>query len=328
MTVLFHNNVLPIFDQNHTKCNSIVVELFQHCNLKCDFCTLSSIPNNKVTKFNPDTILKFIPQIRKSLPYIDTTSKFGICVLGGELFQDQLDYSVYDQFFTQLEYITTGYDCFVEVASNMMFKDREKVLDLVSKHNITLNASFDLVGRFTKPNQIQRAFDNIVWFADHITTDKLSVCFVAHRLNIESVLNNGENKQYFDKLYNHPNISITFGDYISIDDKPQYNVDDELILQFYQYMFDHYPNIQEIVGLSEDTPKRRCKEIHITQTGIDQGHCSVLANQHTHYKEQFFNNLECLNCDYFKKCSFMCYYGYHNLKACWKKILYNKLNNQ
>lgn len=328
MTVLFQNNILPIYDKYHLKCNSILVELFQQCNLACEFCCSIDESGKRATKFDKDTILSFIPLIKRTLPYADQSSKFGICVLGGELYQDRFDYSVYDTFYKQLNEITTGYNCFIYTFSNMIFNDRDRVYDLLSSNNIRLNASFDLVGRYPKQKYLEKAIDNILWFADRPIGDSLfNVCLIANRPNMENIINHGINLQYFDILYNHPNIAINFGDYLPVENKLQYIPDDKLIIEFYKHLYDHYPRVQDLQDLFHHKKKHRCNEIYITQTGVEQWHCSTLTNTYINYKNNFYNTLHCFQCPYFKQCAQMCYKSYYNRKACWKKVIYDRISN-
>ena len=322
-------DIIPILKKHNHKANSIMIELFQDCNLRCDFCGNCNSNDQHEYHFDEKAILKMIDDVAKCLPHMRDDGDFGISVLGGELFQDKYDYRIYDILFGELNNLLKDYPkSRLYTFSNFLFKDAERVYDLLNKHCVYINASFDLVGRYTKPYMVPRVLDNINFFKKRLFPDQkyLSVCVTAHRQNIEAIMHKGENYNTFVDLYNDPLCNIVIGEYLPVKSAPTYTNTAQMLADFYLYLFDNFPKISNFITQSHtESEDKRCNEIYITQRGIHECHSS-LNNKHVfEYKKQFISKMHCFSCEYFSCCSKMCYRAIANMDVCWKKLIYDKM---
>nr|DAE70007.1 MAG TPA: Radical SAM domain protein, CteA SAM binding, metalloprotein, SCIFF [Caudoviricetes sp.] len=325
-------NIIPILKQYNHKANSIMVELFQDCNLQCKFCGNCNNNDQHEYHFDEQKILSMVKDIEQCLPCMVEDGDFGISVLGGELFQDKYNYDVYDVFFEKVNHLIKPYSkARLYTFSNFLFKDAERVYKLLKKHNVYINASFDLVGRYTKPYMIPRVLSNIDFFKTRPIGNQqsLSVCITAHKPNIEAIMNKGQNYEAFERLYNDPLCSIVIGDYLPKKNVPEYSNNSQQLADFYLHLLDKYPKISNFISQQHiEKEDKRCNEIYITQRGVHECY-STLNDKHVfEYKKQFINEMHCLTCDHYAYCSKICYRAMAGMNVCWKKLIYNELNRR
>ena len=329
--------VIPIIaDPTQTElCNDVALMLLGKCNLDCEFC-LNKIEESNYHKFlnqdfDADLILKYLDSLKVFKEHIMDQHDINLTLFGGELFQDRYDYTIYDQLLTGIEEIFA--DCIdstsLSIFSNFLFKDCNRVVELLNKHadkiDITLTMSFDLVGRYTKPYMIPRVLQNYQFLHDHCLV-KPKVTITGHRLNMEAIMNHGENFETFLKLYNDPKTTITFSNYINNPHAQHYKIDGKLLETFWLYMLKHYPKVSNIQGMLNPIPREQSKGCHeLIMIGDTLNRC---CNNVATYLNDYQTKFGCLYCDYYQYCNEICYFSQHNLETCWRKTLFEEINKQ
>ena len=318
---------LDLLSHHPEKFNSILVYAFDDCNMACEFC-ITNAEHNKKVKYNSETFFDYVEKIKKCMPLMRQDGRFGMTLIGGELFLPKIDISVYDSFFSKLRPIV-GDQCGFQIISNFLFDNPNDVLKLVKKHNIKLDLSFDLVGRYTKPYMIKKVIDNLTKILNYDPEFKINVIMTNHVKNIQSIMNCGENFDVFLDLYNNPNVKIQLGEYIDMslwlghEDVWAPSVDQCIL--FFKHLIDKYPHIKDVEQLKKNLQigclnEYRCGEIYISQTKI--GYCT---DDYLARRNKYIHNHMCWTCKYCKCCSFVCYKGCVDFDVCWKKEIYDYL---
>ena len=328
-----NNHVIPIVSEQSELCNDIAIMLLGKCNLDCDFC-LNKVKESNYNKFidqefDPKVVLGYIQHLKQLKDNIVDKNDINLTLYGGELFQDKFDYNVYDQLLTAIEDIFK--DCLdklsIAIFSNFLFKDPQRVVNLLNKHcdklDFNLTMSFDLVGRYTKPYMIPRVMDNFYYLTNNCQV-KPQVTITGHRLNLESIMHKGLNFDSFEKLYNDAAVTITISNYINNPDVPQYAIDGEFLEKFWLFALENYPKISNVQGILHPIPREQSKGCHeLILIGDTINRC---CNNVGSYLAEYQNKFGCLYCEYYKNCNEICYFSQHSFDKCWRKSLFDKIN--
>lgn len=328
-----NKRVIPIVSDQYEKCNDLALLLFAECNLKCKFC-LNDVEESNYhsfagTKFDRDRILHYLDHLRNLRQYIKKDDDIALTLFGGELFQDKFDYGVYDELLTGIEQIFEDVleNVNIDIFSNFMFKDPDRVLNLLNSHSdkldLTLSISFDPVGRYTKPYMVKRALYNFYHIKKHAKFHE-TVTITGHAKNIDAILNHGENFDAWQDLYDNADTRITFTNYINNPAVPDYQVNAEMLSDFWMYMLLHYPKVANIQNIVHPLPKEQSTGCHeLIMMGDTIKRCCENVGNH---KAKFETTFGCLYCDYYEKCNETCYFSQHKENSCWRKRIFEYLD--
>jgi hypothetical protein len=316
----FHHNRDSFYEVIKTKTPTyaeIVVNLFDHCNMRCVFCpqdhtdTLGLSRAEILSKIDP--IVAFVNA--------NPSKEFAFHIMGGELFQDELidagflDY--YSEFIAELlNLCDETKDLQFNFVTNFVFSRTDEVRAFCTKHNLKLAVSYDPTGRFNKA-QLAVFKDNIVSMKDQV---RMIGCTMT-KSSIRMMLDEGD--PYFDYLYS--NFACDW-DYLLPGTEllhPMMPAESEL-LDFYKLLIDKYPlciNIHTFVsdpadGISNAMPCTRGNSFTIfSDNSVPKG-CSgtvILKNKTTQNLggvdiiEKFLDDRNCFQCEYYKRCTFSCF---------------------
>ena len=308
------------YDKNTPQ--EIAIALFGECNLRCSFC----VDNLRfAAKCKPETFKYTIQLFEKAVKYTQK-SNIIVRIFGGELFQDKFDdsiYHAYDDFIKQIiSILKDNYKQYsIEIASNLIHnKKRQQVLDLLTKHSIKLNGSFDLVGRF-KSKKLARLFvENCQFYVQR--NIPIEIGFVASRENMHAIMHRGENIDIFEELYNQ--YSIDF-DYYSPNSHDTRQITEEELSEFILYCYKHYPkldNIQLLINSykRQSTEVYPCPGILIAQNKLIYSCCNFEEASKTYIK-----NKQCFACPHLNYCPHPCIRLMSGHKGCHVKALFDYL---
>lgn len=316
-----HNNTLWIGRRDVAQ--EVGFSLFGECNLRCDFCCDAYRHNNNASIEKIEACLKHYKEVLPTIPrhYIN------VKLLGGELFQDKFDQSIfdaYDSFIGTLieETNRCGKEIQLSTSSNLVFHKRERVLELLQKYNIRLLASFDLVGRFRHQRQVEMFLDNSKYFSSNGIN--FAVAFVATNGNIQSIYNKTNLFKEWEELYNLYPMQFTYYNDVGIE---SYTVYEKDLYDFFCFCLKNYPNIGNVQSLLDEyegkvLPNSYCTgEIWINESLIY--HCCDLKQASIN----LLKNKECLICEYSDRCSGTCNRLFNESNFCHKKAFFEYLES-
>ena len=306
------------YDERSIK--EISISLFGECNMMCDFC----IGNMRHGIKCPDTFDHVIRHVRTVVANT-SKSKFNIILYGGELFHDGIKDSVfgrYEQLVKDIRQIVEDNNkvCDVLFSTNLVHKNTTRVVDLLHRCNIdTINCSFDLDQRFTRPALLARFLKNVDFYQQQ--GFKLSIGFILTKQNIEQFYSQGPLLKHFDNLYQKHTI---YFDYYHPNNRDDSIVDEDEIGAFLCYLDKHYPNIATLQEFK--------KRIQSSNSGcscpasfiIDD----VLIEQCCDFKQvarKYASIKKCFECRYKTMCSHPCIRMMSNGSSCFVKIYYDYL---
>lgn len=319
---------IAILAQHPEPFNSILIYAFDDCNMKCKFCITNAEHSKALVQYNHKTLFDYIEKVRKCLPLMRKDGKFGLTLIGGEIFLPKIDISIYDDFFTQLRPLV-GPNCQFQIISNFLFDKPNEVYALIKKHNIKLDLSFDLVGRYTKPYMVGKVLNNVYDLLSQDKTYNVNVIMTNHNKNINSIMNHGENFDTFIELYSNPRVKIQLGEYIDMSlwlgSKDEWAPSVEQCVVFFKHLINNYPNIKDVQQLKTNLKlgkltEYRCGEIYISSNKI--GYCT---DDYIARRSKYTFSHACWMCKYFKCCSLVCYKGCVDFNICWKKEIHDYL---
>lgn len=340
-TILLHKTeklnekVIPIQAQA-IKCNSLVMVLFDECNLDCGFC-LRKNPDSSYyfetpSKMSRETIMDQLETVRSIKEFITDSNDLSICVVGGELFQDKFDYSIYDDLFNGLAetFCDENTKINISIYTNLLCKDIDRVAQLIQRHqhhlDFTILFSFDLVGRYTKPYMIDRVMHNYKCLTRNYDIF-VNIALTAYCKNIDAIVNQNnplcEQMNFFfeDKDY----CSVIFGDYID-NGSEEYKTTEEDLVKLYTWLIDNHPDCQAILRLLSNLKSEQdhsCNELWVSRDGVRRC-CSNVGDR----KAKFISTVNCFGCEYYQHCQSICFHAYSEHKYCWKQIIYRYLQSK
>lgn len=306
----------------------ITVALFEKCNLCCSYCF--SKRKNMVIDFNK--ILSIPKEIEKDLFPIfkeKGIEQFNITTWGGELFSDDLPDALFDvykkyidiwkkdlkEFNPQLQVQFHWY-------TNGVWRKWERVRDLMGYCSGKLLFSYDAVGRFTKPEQIEllkNSINNLKFFTENIG-------ITLTKRNIQEYIKGDKFLESF------PDIRIDSNYYWPNRDwEKDIATDNDLLDWFLWGIKNKKFNFSTILGLFKgafdipDNKHCKCKNSARYNNGIFTQDCVLKSSivgveNFLNYngkildtKEKFdlrdkifYQKRKCLTCPYFKNCPMGC----------------------
>ena len=331
---------------------TLICELFNACNLHCDFCVKNvEQPDLKLDlKYIVDTLPKdlhktVLPELidRK----VDTLL---FNIYGGEILMDSLG----DEFFDAYRYLRDTFDSMVHqylpnckipctIVTNAVFEKRDRVLKLLNDLNATLNISYDPTGRYRTSEQKRLAQKNIEFFCRY---DKVSmITATMTKPTIEAIIS--EKDPYLSNLPKDLIFDLSYYLPMNNDNDALMPTDDELF-EFFKYCLDHRMfNVSEINSFltqyiyPEVETHSYCHNARITSKVFGKtifNNCcyDMVRNFYSKGEQEYFGDnykyiestkeedrrligrakRQCLLCNWEPKCPGMCYIAilWHGMK--------------
>lgn len=302
----------------------IVVCLFDHCNLTCVFC-----PQEHDSKLGAsrEEILSKVPDIVKWINANNRSTYFKLHIMGGELFQDEWVnagfLSHYQELIDQIrKEVSANKELYFNFITNLVFECTDEVKAFLDKNSLKVSSSYDSKGRFNA-SQFKVFQRNVEIFKSYI--EMFSI--VLTKQNMRAVINGDK---YFDYLYQNFNTDWdSFIPAIESTNESMMPKESEM-LEFYKHLVDHYPKCLNITYFTEpsENNKMSCtrgNNFTVLRDGPVPNGCSgsvFLKDASTKdvwspiIVEKFIEQYNCLECEYFKTCSFTCF-----IKNDYKKIV-------
>lgn len=317
----------------------IVVEFFDHCNLKCVFCWQDHDAKKSIHDIT-DHIEKAIGIMANF-----SNERFDVCMMGGEVFNDDLDdkmFEIYEQEILRIEEYAKANNkvCSYRLVTNLVFENTERVKGLINRLSdagleIRLATSYDPTGRFN-PKTLKSFMRNIVDLKDYIR----EVAFVLTKPTIKSILKDDDEnfKFLYDSGYQ------LFFDYYSpytSSQTPLMTPSDMDLLECFIFLIKNYPNTYPIKDwIDREWNELSCRTSHIILSSGQVGQCRVCGVSDDEYEtpvdlydkremeETFIIRNRCFECEYYGKCSMTCflladYKKRERLTECIYKIIYD-----
>ena len=240
--------MINFYDPHHF---TLICELFNACNLNCDFCVKRSSHQDTTTDIN--YITHILPESLKNtiLPELveRDVNKLLFNIYGGEIFMDSLS----DEYFEAYKYLAEVFEdmvldklpnCHVEFATvtNATFKKKERVLKFLEETNGLTNISYDPEGRYLSEEQKELARENTKFFIDH---DKVSmVTATITKPTIEAIIT--EKDTFLQDLPKHILFDLSYYLPMNVDNEKLTPSDDDMF-RFFKYLLDNRQfNVSEI----------------------------------------------------------------------------------
>jgi hypothetical protein len=306
----------------------IIVILFEYCDLSCLFCNQDHDSISGI-----DSISEKIEEIKLSIDTLLLKGKkeFSIHLMGGELFTDQLD----DKIFQDYENLTNEIRDYCKIknvpvnvcfVTNFIWTKKDRVKSFLDKTGVEVMSSYDPAGRFN--SQTFEVFKkNIQEFKDYITT----VSIVITKPTIDKFIK--KQTPFFDYLYN--NFQVFFDYYGPEKNKELLMPKDTEVRDFMKFMIDNWPNSIPIRGFFSKTKgKMSCMDTYTIMPSGKWGGCG----QYEHLdkvipikmvtEQEWLDSYDCVSCEYFQRCSLGCFMSNHvnsmrTQKECWMKEVYD-----
>ena len=304
-----------LIDQKIITYDELVVNLFDHCNMKCVFCPQD---HNSTEGASRELIMSKVPSI---VNWINTNSRskyFKVHIMGGELFQDywidQGFLKIYKEFIDAINYkVSLDRQVVFNFVTNLVFNNQQAIREFLLTNDLKVSVSYDLKGRFTG-DQKEIFKQNIEFFQDMIEM----ISLVATKQNIQSLLYREDS--YFDYLYSK--FTMDWDSYLpSVKIAEKMMPKESELLAFYKRLVDEYPkclNVQHFLNGKYEN-KMSCTRGNSYTVLFDNSNpagCSgsVLLRDgntkdlgSTKIMENFFEKYNCFECEYYKQCSFTCF---------------------
>lgn len=316
-------DVVPCSDQE------IVVSLFGECNLRCVFCYDAERFDERATVEGIKRRLVLVEEAIKHVnrPHLD------VKVFGGELFQDKFGdeiWDAYERFFSALERLAKQYGktLSIFVASNLNYWScAPKVLELIRNHHIMIRGSFDFVGRFTKPEQVERFFKNGKELV--VNGIPFELAFVATKPNITAIMNpetiEPKLLMVFDWFYYYSTVQFDFYNDVGVEG---YTVTEHELFEFFKYLHQHLPKVltvaTRVANFKSGFVNYRYCNRGIWVDQIVQSACCDFKGQTT----KFVENKGCLTCEHFPYCTGSCVRVFADDSECCIRLFFDWLANE
>lgn len=326
----------------------LIVYLFEHCNLACQFC-----PQNHDSTFGMDAIRDKITNVKLALDSIQIKGKTSckVNIMGGELFSDFVEDKYFEDYKFLIEKIREhsaeiNLPVKIHISTNLVWSDRERVKKLLDEAKIPLFVSYDPAGRFNT-STLKIFYENVKYFKDYI----LQIGCVMTKPSMQKIMS--KNAPHFDELYENFDMFFdTFSMITGLDGEFLSPKDVEL-REFYKFMWDNYPKAEPFAELSytgqnhmscmqtmnvmTDNSITTCgaHEIGVTPYIDNKGVQTreVMSPMEDLVETKWFDDYNCLMCPHMQRCSFSCFLNNHMSKMrtqeeCWLKEVYDYVDQK
>lgn len=317
----------------------VIVNLFELCNLSCKFCTQD---HNSVQGM--DNILGKFDEIIKAITILKKMRKteFAIHIMGGELFDDRVPDSVFDDYYDLVlkvedwakEHGETVYYGFV---SNLVHERIDRVLGLFGRlHAAGINArmltSYDPATRFNK--HTLSVFEKNIPVYEHLL-DNVNVVLTAP--NIRKFLN--RDTPLFDMLYEK--FTIVFDNYQPEKHHAIHTPKDHELRDMMIFLLDNYPKVFPVADYISGNKDLHCNSTYTIYPNGRAGRCTIFLNQ-IHYQQaprtnaqmeaQWMGDFDCMRCEFFERCGMGCFLQHsiidsRTMSYCWLKDVHAHVRN-
>jgi hypothetical protein len=316
-----------------TSTGEIIVILFEFCDLSCLFCNQD---HNSI--FGIDTITQKIDSIKSSIDTLTLKGKteFAIHIMGGEVFSDKLNDSVFDDYEKLTNLIrkycqSKNIPVKVSFVTNFVWNKKERVKKFLDKTGVEVMSSYDPAGRFNTAT-----FDvfkrNIKEFKNYVTT----VSVVITKPTIEKFVK--KQVPFFDYLYKN---FLVFFDYYGPEKNSEFLMPrDTEVRDFMKFMVDHWPNTAPIRDFFSKTKnKMTCMDTFTIMPSGQWGGCGQFERIEKVMpiklltEQEWFDSYNCFECEHFQRCSLGCFMSNHvkdmrTQEECWMKEVYDYVDSK
>lgn len=232
----------PFITNNFNNRLDVELILFSQCNLHCKHCKVKGLNNvfdKKLIIQQGEWAVQAIKSARYKCKHVE------VHITGGELFQDHLDWSVYEEVIGKIETAlkNTKRTYTIGLTSNLTTHRIEDVITMFKKHsNWELSTSFDFAGRFSS-DDLDTWVSNILALHDH-GIRLLPISIVQHLPSLKAI-KKGSSKtlSVFDDLYNSGIFQFEVSDYEDVHKLEEYNPSKDEKFEFDKWFVDNYPDV-------------------------------------------------------------------------------------
>nr|DAE93187.1 MAG TPA: 7-carboxy-7-deazaguanine synthase [Caudoviricetes sp.] len=185
----------PFITNNFNNRLDVELILFSQCNLHCKHCKVKGLNNvfdKKLIIQQGEWAVQAIKSARYKCKHVE------VHITGGELFQDHLDWSVYEEVIGKIETAlkNTKRTYTIGLTSNLTTHRIEDVITMFKKHsNWELSTSFDFAGRFSS-DDLDTWVSNILALHDH-GIRLLPISIVQHLPSLKAIKKGSSKTQSF-----------------------------------------------------------------------------------------------------------------------------------
>lgn len=306
----------------------IIVTLFELCNLSCLFCNQD---HSSVEGMN--TVVDKIDQIKKIITTLQQKGKkdFSIHLMGGELFSDDLDDAIFDDYATLVQLIKAhckeqNIPVTIAVVTNFVWQKKNRIKQFLDTTGIEIMTSYDPAGRFN-PQSLETFKENVLEFKEYITT----VNVVITKPTIDKFLKN--QIPFFDYLYEH--FPVYFDQYGPEKNQKFLMATDIEVRDFMKHLVDHWPKVLPVQGyFSKTKSQMTCMDTYTVMPAGKWGGCGQFEHLDKVIpiklvtEQEWLDGYNCLECEHFNRCSLGCFMSNHvrdmrTQKECWLKEVYD-----
>ncbi len=333
----------PIVENKRSKSSELFVNLFEWCNLNCEFCWQDHSDWTGIEQIK-ERAFDILSACRQEM-----NSHIVINLMGGELFADKIPDYIFDDYFEMARIIDQkfpeGKSFSINWVTNLVYHNTSRVIQLLErleqeKISCRLTTSFDFHGRF-KPANLKIFEKNIYDLKSYVGT----VSVVLTKPNIAELLKN--ESSLFKKLYNS-DFSFYF-DYYSPEKNHKVMLPSELDIQkAFSFLIDNYPNVSPVNSwIKHEKNEMTCQSSSIVGHQGVRGKCRALVDDYLFPKlkttdgkesnhkmeDRFVEKYNCIQCEYYQRCGLGCFLqhdfqGFESLPTCLYKDLFRQIDEK
>ena len=321
-----------IINKKASNLGEVIVTLFEHCNLACSFCSqnhnsFEGVENIPEKYFAIKSVYEDLRSQNKE--------QFSFHFMGGEILSDAVSNQILGKIEDLILRCKKSFDnSEFLITSNMIWKDRDRVNQMLDRLDIKLAVSYDPAGRFNSSNFLT-FLTNVEYFKNYIET----VNIILTAPNIYKFLDN--DVPGFDYLYENFNV---YFDYYTPEKNASINCPtDEELLRIFKHLSIKYPKVSPIDKyLTGNTRKNlTCQRTKVIAANGEIGHCNLLVggnyqsmadDSREKMEAKWIEGFNCLMCDYFDRCGLGCFQENHilpektTMEQCWLKDYWSFLD--
>lgn len=321
---------------NHKKRPStgeIIVTLFEKCNLSCLFCN-----QDHTSTEGMNNIVNKIEQIKSVIDRLQKKGKkeFSIHLMGGEIFSDDLEDSIFEDYKTLIKLIETycsenKIPVSISVVTNLVWEKKYRIKKFLDETKVDVLSSYDPAGRFNT-NSLKIFKENVLEFKDYIKT----INVVITKPTIDKFLKN--QIPFFDYLYE--NFQIYFDQYGPEKNQKLLMATDVQVRDFMKYLVDYWPNVLPVKNyFSKTKSEMTCMDTYTVMPDEKWGGCGHFEGIEkiipikSVTEQKWIDGYNCLECEHFNRCSLGCFMSNHvrdmrTQKECWLKEVYDYVDSK
>jgi radical SAM protein with 4Fe4S-binding SPASM domain len=325
------------------------LHLFEKCNLTCGFCW-----QDHTAAIGIDTVVEKAA-IACGMVDKDSHPAFTFNIMGGEIFDDSIFNDKLTQDYIELvkiihaHVVAKGKRAHFNLVTNLVTEQPDRVESMINTMrdfgaSVELCTSYDAKGRFNK-QQLALFKQNVERLRPYITCVSM--------LLTKPVINNlvADRDEYFKYLYEQ-GFYIYFDYYSPAEDHMVMAPSDKDLLRAFYYLVDNYPNVHPIKEWINNTNNyMSCRTSQLILPDGTTCTCGNLVADNSHVitffkapisrndndaiEDSFINQWNCIECEYFNRCTLGCFTQHAfakrgQMKECpfkltFDKIVYNKV---